>query len=267
MQLKLIESIKKIFKFLTKNGSILILILLIGTFLRFNGLTVQSLWLDEIHTMNASNPSLSFETVLKSVKSFEKQPPFFYVSIHYWFKLVGFNDLSARFFTALGGFLGLIAIFLLGNELYSRRVGLMASILAAVNYFHLYFSQEARAYCFVFLFTVLSYFFLIKMIKKPSIRNSIFYIITTFLMVYTHYYGFAVFIAQGLTVCAFLLTENHQYRLRLLKHFVLSCVILLLIYSHWIPQILKAERTKDFWITKPQSGFFLNYLKYYFWIQ
>ncbi len=55
----LIKSIIKSFVFITQHKAILLFILLTGAFLRFKGLTVQSLWLDEIITMNLSDPSLS----------------------------------------------------------------------------------------------------------------------------------------------------------------------------------------------------------------
>ncbi len=184
--------------------------------------------------------------------------------IHYWSKFFAYNDFAARFLSAATGVCGVAAMYALGREIYNRRVGIGASLLTAVNYFHLYYSQEARSYCFAFLFAVLSYYFLIKTIKDPSIRNSIFYVITTFLLVYTHYYGFAVLAAQGLTVGVFWLIEKRDNKQKLLKHFGLSWVILFLLYVHWIPTFFKFRRFKKMWISKPNSHFFVDYFRNYF---
>lgn len=264
MKLNGIKSIAGSSKFLTNHWILFILVLFIGTVLRFKGLTFQSLWLDEIITMNISNPGLSLAEVLDGVKRIELHPPFHYIAVYYWSKLIAYNDFAARFFSALGGVIGIIAMYALGREIYNRRVGIMASMLTAVNYFHLYYSQEARSYCYAFLFTVLSYFFLIRNIKNPSIRNSIFYVISTFFLIYTHYYGFAVLAAQGLTVCVFWVMRKRENKHKFGKHFVLSCVVIFLLYVHWIPVFLKFRRFKRLWITKPDSHFFIDFLSVYF---
>ena len=264
MRLNGIKSIAGSSKFLTNHWILIILVLSIGTFLRFKGLTVQSLWLDEIITMNISNPGLSLAEVLDGVKRIELHPPFHYVAIHYWSKLIAYNDFAARLFSALGGVIGIIAMYALGREICNRRVGIVVSLLTAVNYFHIYYSQEARSYCFAFLFTVLSYIFLIRNTKNPSIRNSILYVISTFFLIYTHYYGFAVLAAQGLTVCVFWVMGKRENKQKLGAHFVLSYAVIFLLYVHWIPVFLKFRRFKRLWIGKPDSHFFADFFSVYF---
>ena len=264
MRLNGIKSIAGSSKFLTNHWILIILVLFIGTFLRFKGLTAQSLWLDEIITMNISNPGLSLAEVLDGVKRIELHPPFHYVAIHYWSKLIAYNDFAARLFSALGGVIGIIAMYALGREICNRRVGIVVSLLTAVNYFHIYYSQEARSYCFAFLFTVLSYIFLIRNTKNPSIRNSILYVISTFFLIYTHYYGFAVLAAQGLTVCVFWVMGKRENKQKLGAHFVLSYAVIFLLYVHWIPVFLKFRRFKRLWIGKPDSHFFADFFSVYF---
>jgi uncharacterized membrane protein len=264
MKLNGIKSITGSSRFITNHWILFILVLLIGTFLRFKGLTLQSFWLDEIITMNLSNPSLSLGEVLKGIRGLELHPPFHYIVIHYWSKLIAYNDFAARFLSALAGVCGVVAMYALGREIYNRRIGIGASLLTTVNYFHLYYSQEVRSYCFAFLFAVLSYYFLVKSIKDPSNRNSIFYVITTFLLIYTHYYGFVVLAAQGVTVCTLWVIEKHKNTQRLLKCFGLSCVILFLLYVHWMPTFFKIGHIKKMWIGKPNGNFFVNYFQRYF---
>ena len=45
---------------LIKSNKVIFLFLIIGSFLRLYHLNFQSPWLDEIHTMNESNPNIPF---------------------------------------------------------------------------------------------------------------------------------------------------------------------------------------------------------------
>jgi uncharacterized membrane protein len=58
--------------------------------------------------------------------------------------------------SAIAGALAILAIFTLARQLYSSREGLLAAGLLACSYSPIYYSQEARAYSLLLLFSILS---------------------------------------------------------------------------------------------------------------
>ena len=62
--------------------------------------------------------------------------------------------------------MGMVAIYLLAKELMNKKVALFSIALLAVNYFHIYYSQEARMYAMMFTTTVFAFYFLIRFIKN-----------------------------------------------------------------------------------------------------
>jgi hypothetical protein len=58
------------------------------------------------------------------------------------FRLLGSSDVTLRLTSALIGIGTIPALFLLGRELYSRRVGLLAAAIMAGNYWHLSLSRN-----------------------------------------------------------------------------------------------------------------------------
>jgi uncharacterized membrane protein len=96
------------------------------------------------------------------------------------------------------GVLGIPAIYLLGKELKNEKIGLLAASLTAINYFHIYYSQEVRFYTLLFFASTLSYLFYIKCIKEPKVFNYVAYILFTTLCIYTHYFGLVVAASQAI---------------------------------------------------------------------
>ena len=69
--------------------------------------------------------------------------------------------------------LAVILFYFLGKELYSRRVGLFASLLGAVSVWFLLMSSTMMSHTGSLFFTTLFLLFLFRSAKKPSILNGI----------------------------------------------------------------------------------------------
>ncbi|MFN3640429.1 MAG: glycosyltransferase family 39 protein [Flavobacterium sp.] len=145
-----------------KEHKFLVLILSLGILLRFYHLDFQSVWLDEIHTLNEANPNLSFMEMYDLIKVTEPHPPLYFILIKIAFSIFGYSTFVLRFFSALIGVIGILAIYKLGKELVNKQVGIISALLLSLNYFHLYHSQDGRMYALLFLTTVISFYFFIK---------------------------------------------------------------------------------------------------------
>lgn len=240
----------------------LFIIVLGGTVLRLKDLTFQSLWLDEIHTVNETNPAIGLSDIVHFLRNTDQHPPLYFFGAHYWFKLMGYNDFMARLFSVLAGVTSILAMYLLAKELRNKTVGLIAAALVAFNYFTIFYSQEARNYIFAFLFCNLSFYYMVKVLKEPTIKKGIGYGLATGLFLYTHYYSLFAVAAQVVIVLIFF-GMHKQYK-SYFQSFGAAAAITLILYFPWLSTLLKIGSLSSFWIEKPAADFFIAYFKEYF---
>ena len=106
---------------LIKSNYILLAIIFIATIARFYHIDFQSVWLDEIHTLNEANPTKSFSEVYEALLVSEPHPPLFFFITHIAFKLFGYTTFVARIVSAIIGIVGVFSIFLLGKEIFNKK--------------------------------------------------------------------------------------------------------------------------------------------------
>ena len=87
---------KAIPRFVSKNWPLLTIILA-GFFLRFTGLFRQSFWLDELHTMNETDPAVSWAELFRYLKCCDQHPPLFFILEKIAFSVFGQSEFVARF--------------------------------------------------------------------------------------------------------------------------------------------------------------------------
>ena len=99
--------------------------------------------------------------MLREVRASESNPPLYYVLAWAWSKLFGTGAVGLRSLSALFGAATIPIAYLIGRELLSRRAGLIAAALVALNPMLIWYSQEARSYALlVFLCSASLLFFL-----------------------------------------------------------------------------------------------------------
>ena len=242
---------------------VLLLILVTGAILRLKGITFQSLWFDELMSVTWSAPKLSFAKII-SIYQGDPHPPLFPLLLHYWMVIFGYTEWAARLLTALIGCGSIYSIYLLGKECFNKQTGLVASAVIALNYFNLYYSHEVRSYILLFLLTTLSYTFFLKLLREQTKKHMTVYSIVTALMLYTHYFGLVTLLAQAIFLLFHLVFDKGVSRPRLLKYFSLSGVLIVVLYSPWIPTTLKMMKKTSHWTKAPKPDFFITLFKLYF---
>ena len=145
-------------------------IVLLGGGLRFATLGLQSYRYDEAVTVvRVLHPSL-FDT-LATVPDSESSPPLYYALAWLWSRVFGVGEIGLRSFSALAGTASIAVIYLAASTLTTRRVGLIAAAIVAINPFLIWFSQDARAYSLVFLLTCLSFLFFARALRAESLSR------------------------------------------------------------------------------------------------
>ena len=97
-----------------------------------------------------------FGDMLATVPESEATPPLFYVLEWLATRPLGTGEVGMRILPALLGTLTVPAVYAAGLLAASRRAGLAAAAFVAVNPFHVWYSQEARAYSLMILLLALS---------------------------------------------------------------------------------------------------------------
>lgn len=248
-----------------KKTYLLLSLILLYTFVsRFWGLDYQSLWFDELHTMIECDPKLKISELLTYLRVWDSHPPLLYFLTRLMFNIFGYTSFAARLLPVIAGTVSVWVIFLLGKEILNKNLGLIAAALTSVNYYHLKYSQEVRDYMLTFLFTALSFLFLIRLIKTLSVKNSILYAVFTLLLLFSHYYSLFVLVSQIVLIIVFFFLEDKSNRAVYAKRFVLGGLLVAIGYSWWIPYLMAVSHVTATWMTPIGANFFIDFFYTYF---
>ena len=133
--------------------------MILAALLRVYHVDFQSMWLDELYTMAVTNPDLTWSQFHKEIVSRESFPFLYFIIVKGFYVAFGYSSLVARMVSVLAGILGVYAVYLLGKKIHTKQVGLFASLFVAVSNYHIYISQDARAYSLYFLFLCIPYMY------------------------------------------------------------------------------------------------------------
>ena len=184
-----------------KNSVILvfILLLLLGTGLRFFELSEESMWVDEAFTYHYIN--LEWPDLIEILKN-DVHPVLFYVFGHWFVDAFGNSDFTLRFLPALFGSLSIILLFFVARKLYDNRTALLSMLFYALSYTFILYSQEAKMYAQFMFFILLTTLLFLRFLEKPSTGNILLLIFSNALLVHTHILSF-VFVSVELVVFMF----------------------------------------------------------------
>jgi uncharacterized membrane protein len=228
-------------------------ILIAGTLLRVYDLGTESLWLDEgISIFRARlSPSQLFESL-----SLSTHQPLYYLILHYWINLFGDSAISVRSLSSVFGVLSVFMMYKVAKGICGEKAGLMSALIMGVSVFHVWYSQEARNYSLVTLLSLISMYYFIRLRQKADSRHSIGYVIPSGLLLYTHYFGFFVILAQHcylLGMRMFFRERNQEF----FRRWVIVQAALVVSYLPWFA-VLKVQaslwqkgRAME-WITAPR---------------
>lgn len=254
----MIDIVKK-----NQNILFLILILLIGFYLRIYNITSTSLWYDELFSLDFSNPKRSFTEMLKLTVE-DVHPPFYQTILWLWFKLFGFTELNARFLSVLIGLLTIIASYIFSKEFYSKSISLAVAFIFSTTFFLIWYSQEVRSYQLAVLLAILSYLYLYRTLIFEDYKNLTLYWMITILWMYTHYISFFIIVSQFIFTLLFILFFSKNKK-KLFKLLTITSIIFIISLLPLLTYILDISTTdKFYYLEKPSILYFLNYIHTYF---
>lgn len=217
------------------------IITIIGFVLRFIGLDKDGgLWNDEyISWFIASAPT--FKGFVDGILS-QCHMPLYYIYLKIVMLIGGDNDLVLRFSSIIPAVASIPVMYMVGRE-KTKFTGLMCALFTALSSFLIYYSQEVRFYTLLFLFSALSLYFTIRILKKPNKKNFIGLIISNFLILFTHTIGFVYVFFDIIFICYYL---RHSYK-KIVNLITVFSGVTLVIASPLIIKIFTTVSFSQWW--------------------
>lgn len=223
----------------------LVVIIISGFILRFNGYVHHSGWSDELFSaVYAGNPITPFLNTFSDPGN----PPFYFILLRFFFLIFGWSEETGTMLSVLTGTLSIITLYILVNEYFGKKAGLFAAVFTAFSGFSIGYSQEMRCYILIMALVPVVSFALLKYINNPSSKNLIFYILPSILIVNTHFYGILFIIANYLFFISLLLYQK-RFEWKKFIVFSLGNFILLLSfmpYFLYMLLIVKSDFLREF---------------------
>ena len=236
-----------------KENKFLVVILLIATILRFYKINLQSLWMDEIYTMNITNPDNSFGTIVTEVNNREGFPYLYFLLLKILHTIFGYSAIVTRGLSAFFGILSVYAISKLGEKLYSKKAGLFAALILAFSEYGILISQEARPYSFYVFGVIVSFYALITFLKLPNKRNAIRYGLLAGLLLNVNFFGLFNLFTQFILVVIYLLLTEESKRIDFIKKCLLIATITVVLFLPNIYKLSTLFGVVAAWIPSPTN--------------
>jgi 4-amino-4-deoxy-L-arabinose transferase-like glycosyltransferase len=217
-----VENIKSVL-IKSRYAQLLLSLTILGAILRFYNLGFNSLWLDEAVTNDTS--AKSFGEIWTIISTGDFNPPLFYWMEHVML-LFGNSEFILRFIPAILGMLTIPLFYFIGKELLDRNVGILSAALLAFSSFHIYYSQDARAYTAMLFFASLSILFFLKAIRESDYKNWILFGLFSAIAFWMHFYVI-VLIASLLLYALIVQLPSYRESLNTIKPLAIGVITFL----------------------------------------
>ncbi|MGH3262371.1 MAG: glycosyltransferase family 39 protein, partial [Trebonia sp.] len=175
--------------------------------LRFVAIGHQGFWFDESYT--AYLVGFSPRRMLGLLPHLESTPPFYYCVAWVWGRVFGLGPAGLKSLSALCGTLTIPVAYATACEmLANRRSALIVAALTACSPLLIWYSQEARAYAMLVLFSACTLLAFAYARERPRALSLALWSLASALALVTHYYAAIIVVPEA----AWLLYEHRHSR-------------------------------------------------------
>jgi len=230
-------------------------VILLGFMIRLFRLSVQSLWLDEMTSIQVAQRSLP--EILSGWAFNNHTPPLYYVLLNLWSKIIPLTEAGLRLPSVLIDLLNMVLLLRLCLRFTPRINAFFILSAYAVSPFMIYYSQEGRMYTLAVFFALAYSLSLEKLCRATTglIAGSLLSGILLALGLYTHYYF--LFFACAVVPLALYATRSSP------KHMAAVCcsgLIAAILFLPWIPIVIQLAESGG----QPFRRFHLSVIPYTF---
>jgi uncharacterized membrane protein len=251
---------------LSRLQKLLLMLLVIGIFLRFLNLTHLVYWHDEVftsmritghtsqqlaetffvgqevepqalQTVQQFTPEVNLAQVIERMGIEDAQhPPLYYVTLRFWVQLLGNTIAVIRSWSALIGVLTLLCLYWLCRELFPSPITTVVAIgLLAVSPVHVLFAQEAREFSLWTATILLSSAALLRALRVRSRFSWGIYAGTVAIGLYTFLFSGLVMLGHG----AYVLLHERLRWTRTVFAYLIASLIGILAFTPWLYFVIR----------------------------
>jgi mannosyltransferase len=156
----------------------------------------ESIWVDEVYSIRSA---LKFTSLVSLIVKDEGRMVLYYVLLRGWLNF-GSDEFTIRLLSVLFSVASVPVLYATVRRLFHQRVANYAAFLIALNPFVVRYAQEARSYSLFMFFAILSTYFFVRWVQKPSTGNIAGWVIASVLGIYSHLFQVWMIAAQGVSL-------------------------------------------------------------------
>ena len=178
-------------------AGLVVAITTLAALVRVLHLGAKSLWLDEAASwMIVRQP---WDAFVRQLLTAEGNMTLYYLLLRQWLRF-GESEAWMRALSVLPAVATVPLVYALARRVWDVRAGLLAALLLTLNACHVAYSQEARSYAWLAFATVVSTWYFLAGIDRPSFAGWTAYAWSTAAIVYFQFLGGLVPLAQWLSL-------------------------------------------------------------------
>lgn len=206
-------------------------------------LTHFALWHDEVFTVELAR--MDWRNLFDASIADLTNPPLFYAVLKVWIAIGGNSIFWLRMLPFLISVAALIPLLLLCRELdLSRPVVVVALVLVTFDELLIHYAQEIRAYCLLFLLSLVSAWLFARFAKTG--RGLVVLSVANFFLIYTHYFG-VIFVATECVVLSVWAVYGGSSDRRRTSYFGACTALLAMAFVPWLYAITHVPAAKQGW--------------------
>ena len=242
-----------------ENNYLILLIVLLGAALRLYNLSGESVWLDEVVSIEYAKLNIP-DQIRLIFEDADNNPPLYYTILHYWIAWFGDSEFSSRLPSAIFGSLSILFIYMVGCALFDKKVGIISALVLAISEFNIQYSQEARAYSLMAMLTLISYYYFLRIMVSRRTIDSAAYVVPSLLLMYSHFYGLLIIVSQSIYCLTQFLRHDNIGELNFKRWFYIQLILGLLFVpglALWAINYLNVQ--SGFWLARPSIKDFVGF--------
>jgi len=159
-------------------------------------------WYDEACSWVTASKDFPFGIMDNLLHLDLQHTPLYFFLLHFWMKIFGENEIAIRSLSVIFGIAAVPVTFVVSKKLFSNKIAILSTAIAAVSPVLCFFSVEARMYPAVVFLVLLSLNYLIDFEQKENnFKSLIKLVITNLLIPYTFvggiFYNIALWCCYG----------------------------------------------------------------------
>jgi mannosyltransferase len=207
-------------------GGTIVLLLIVACWLRATSLR-DELWIDELHTAWTVTDELRDVAPRAMIGN---QSPLFYWPYWAWVRIAGQNEVTLRLPLLLCGLLAIAGVFaLVWRNTTSLAAAVAAALWLTLHDDAIFYAVEARLYAAVQLVGLLHAWLFASLLKIPTLRKRIAWIILGIVLLHLHYTAALLLVAEGMAYAMLCLWRSPDDRPQYAwQSMLLDCGLMLL---------------------------------------